>query len=133
MEFLVTASAIYSDNVSQFQKICALYKSMLDRNLGRRFCIEGNCGTIFMVEIDLGDGKWGATPKTFYSEEEANRESEVLKSKYPFISECRVIKRNIAEKNEKSNQLSLFDSFSSKSKRLSDKTCFIPSTHPLEE
>ena len=94
MDSLAKASEIFSNNVSEFQKISALYKSMLDKNYGERFCIGSHCITIFMIEIRLeGDGSWGATPKVFYNREEAEKEAEALKLKYPFVSECRVLLR----------------------------------------
>ncbi len=52
-----------------------------------------------MVEIKYDGSKWGATPKKFYSEEEAKGEAEALKVRYPWISECRVISRKEKEKD----------------------------------
>jgi hypothetical protein len=72
---------------------------MLDKNYGGRFCIGEYCKTIFMVEIKFDGCKWGATPNTFYSEEEAQKEVEALKIKYPFISEFRVVARKEKEKD----------------------------------
>jgi len=101
MDSLLKAREIYFSSVLEFQKLCGLYKSMLDKNFGERFCIDGDCRTIFMVEIKLNGSEWGATPKIFYSEEEAEREAQVLKVKYPFVSECRVITRRVEEKEKK--------------------------------
>jgi hypothetical protein len=72
---------------------------MLDKNFGGRFCLDGHCKTIFMVEIKYDGSNWGATPKVFYSEEEAKLEVEMLRQKYPFISELRVIERKEKEKD----------------------------------
>ena len=82
-----------------FKIICEVYKSILDGNFAGKFCIDGHCSAIFMVEIKFDGNNWGATPKIFYSEAEANVEAELLKVKYPFISECRVITRQIQEKS----------------------------------
>ncbi len=84
---------------NNFKSICELYKSMLDSNFSGRFCVGERCKTIFMVEIKYDGSKWGATPKKFYSEEEAKGEAEALKVRYPWISECRVISRKEKEKD----------------------------------
>jgi len=99
MDSLEKASEIFSNTV--FQKTCELYKSMLDKNFGQRFCINGHCKTIFMVEIKFYRFNWGATPKIFYSEGEAEKEAEALKLKYPFISKCRIITRRMEEEKKK--------------------------------
>ena len=104
MDFLAKASEIFSNNVLEFQKACQLYKLMLDKNFGKRFCIDGDCKTVFMVEVRQDGSKWGATPKIFYAKEEAEQEAEVLKLKYPFLSGCRVITRRMEEKEKKVNQ-----------------------------
>ena len=70
-------------------------------NFGEKFRIDGNCRTIFMVEIKLDGCKWGATPKIFHSSEEAEKEAQILKLKYPFVSQCRVIARRIEEQEKK--------------------------------
>jgi len=101
MDCLAKASEIFVDNVSEFKKACQLYKSMLDKNYGDRFCLGSHCRTIFMVEIRYEDSRWGATPKIFDSEEEAEKEAETLKIKYPFIYECRVITRKIDEEKRR--------------------------------
>lgn len=101
MECLAKASEIFSNNVLEFQKICELYKSMLDNNFGKRFCIEGHCKTIFMVEIGIeDDSKWGATPNIFHTKEDAETKIEAIKQKYPFVSECRVITRRMKEREK---------------------------------
>ena len=91
---------IYSSNVSEFQSICGLYKSMLDKNYGGRFCIGEHCKTVFMIEISFDGRQWGATPKVFNSKEEAAEEAEVLKQKY-FASEYRIITRKVEENRKK--------------------------------
>ncbi len=105
------ASDIFLSGASEFQKacvqakrsrdnfkiICELYKSVLDGNVAKRFCIDGHCIPIFMVEISFDEFKWGATPRIFYTKEEADKEAETLKHKYSFISRCRVITRNMEE------------------------------------
>ncbi len=83
-----------------FKTICELFKSLLDRNFAGRFCVDGHCTKIFMVEIKFDGNNWGATPKTFYSEAEAKVEAELLKVKYPFLSECRVVTRKEKEEND---------------------------------
>ncbi len=114
------ASEIFVRSASEFQKacvqtsrsrdtfrmICELYKSILDGNAARKFCIDGHCTTIFMVEILFGDFEWGATPKTFYIKEEAEEEAEALKVRYPFLSGCRVITRNIEDEEKEINTIS---------------------------
>jgi hypothetical protein len=62
---------------------------------------EGHCRTIFKVEIKYDGSNWGATPKIFYGKEEAEKEAEFLKTKYPFISQCRVVAHKIEEKEKK--------------------------------
>ncbi len=100
MDFLEKASEIFSNNVSEFQKASELYKSMLDKNFGGRFCIDGHCKTIFMVEIKFDGNNWGTTPKIFDSEDEAKWEADILRMKYPFISEFRVVARKEKEEND---------------------------------
>ncbi len=80
-----------------FNIISQLYKSIL--NNSQRFCIDGHCRAIFMVEIKYYGSGWGATPKIFYSEAEAQVEIALLKLKYPFISECRIVTRKQKEKD----------------------------------
>ncbi len=59
------------------------------------FCVGEHCDTIFMVEIKFDGYDWGATPKIFSRKEEAEKEAEELKSKYEFVSECRIITRKV--------------------------------------
>ncbi len=91
------ALEIFADSIRQFEKACGLYKFILDKNYGERFCINGHCKTIYMVEINFDGYNWGATPKIFSSEEEAQQEIEFLKQTYPFISKFRVISRKQKE------------------------------------
>jgi hypothetical protein len=98
---LLKAREIYIENGLVFQQISRLYKSMLDKNFGGRFCIGEHCSAIFIVEIRQEDSEWGATPKIFYNEEQTKGEAERLKTKYPFICECRVIMRKMEEEREK--------------------------------
>ncbi len=106
MDFLQTKEIyfdnmkIYFDNVSAFQEICALYKSVLDKNFGGRFCIGEHCKTVFMVEIKIaGNGNlWGSSPKIFDAKEKAEEFVKEIKNRYPFVSECRIITRKIEEK-----------------------------------
>ncbi len=114
MDSPARGSEIFSNSLLEFQKacvwanksrnnfanICELYKAILDGNFTGRFCIGDHCKTIYMIEIKFDGCKWGVTPKTFYSEEEAEREVEALKIKYPFISDFRVVARKEKEKND---------------------------------
>ncbi len=67
----------------------------------RKKCADGDCKTIFVVEIRQAGSKWGTTPKVFDSKEEAEKEAERLKKKYPFLDGCRVLSRKIEEKSNK--------------------------------
>ena len=67
----------------------------------RKKCTDGDCNTIFVVEIRQAGSEWGATPKVFGSEEEAEKEAERLKKQYPFLDGCRVVSRRIEEKSDK--------------------------------
>ncbi len=98
---------IFLDNVFKFERTCELYKSILDANLGNRFCIGPHCKTVYMVEIKTdSSNKWGATPRMFHSQEEAEKEVEVLKQKYPsFVTECRIVTRRIKEEKDQSHPL----------------------------
>ncbi len=91
------ASEIFSENAHYFQNACEIYKQMLDRNLLHTFCSNEHCEMVYMVEMKFNDSRWGAISKIFYSKEEAKEEAEALKSKYPFISESRVITRRLEE------------------------------------
>ncbi len=85
------AREIYFNSILEFQEVCGLYKSVLDKNFGGKFCIGNHCKTIFMIEIKFDGSEWGAIPKIFHAEAEAQQEIEALKLKYPFISEYRII------------------------------------------
>ena len=95
------ASEIFAENVECFQKACEVYKQVLDRNLGNRFCSDQDCKTVYMVEIRYNGSTWGATPNIFLSKDQAEKEAQGLKEKYKFVSECRVVTRKIHE--EKNN------------------------------
>ncbi len=82
---------------NNFLAICDLYKKILDSNFSNRFCLGDHCKLMFMVEIKYDDSKWGATPKMFSTKDEAEKEAEALKIKYPFIRECRIITRKLKE------------------------------------
>ncbi len=113
MDSLARGSEFFSNSLLEFQKacvwanksrnnfanICELYKAILDGNFTGRFCIGDHCKTIYMVEIKFDGSKWGTTPKTFYSEAEAKLEVEILRAKYPFITELRVVARKEKEKD----------------------------------
>ncbi len=99
MDYLARAQEIFSNNIAEFQRACALYKSMLDKNFGGRFCIGEHCRAVFMIEIKFDGYDWGATPKMFYSEAEAKIELEILRQKYPFVSEWRIVTRKEKEKD----------------------------------
>jgi len=113
MNSLVEASGIFCERVREFHNasggrqsdcfnaICQTYKAILDSNFLTKFCIDGHCKTVFMVEVKCDGCKWGATPKIFYSKEEAEKEAELLKIKYPFISQCRVVTRKEREGKER--------------------------------
>ncbi len=91
------ASEIFSENVQFFQNACEIYKQVLDRILLYTFCRYGHCEMVYMIEMKFNGSRWGATPKILYSEEEARKEAEALKVKYPFISEFKIITREIGE------------------------------------
>jgi len=90
---------MYSYNVLVFKKMCELYKSILDKNYRGRFCIGRHCETIFMIEVKVGksNNSWGGGPQIFYTREEAEKQAEALKLKYPFVSEFRIVTRKIEE------------------------------------
>ena len=62
---------------------------------------DGDCKTIFVVEIRQPGSEWGPTPKVFDSREEAEKEAGRLKKQYPFLDGCRVVSRKIEEKSDK--------------------------------
>ncbi len=90
---------IFSYNVFIFKKICELYKSILDKNYRKRFCINGHCKTIFMIEVRVGNSNnsWGGDPNIFYSREEAEKQVEALRRIFPFTSEFRIVTRQVEE------------------------------------
>ncbi len=93
MNPMLEALEIYHKNVLQFEKICVLYKSILDENLLGQFCLGEHCKTIYMVEITVDGRRWGTTRKIFQTKVEAEKEANVLKLVYPFVSDIRVITR----------------------------------------
>jgi hypothetical protein len=115
MNSMTNRSGSYFDSVAEFHKsftegnkarenfrtICEVYKEILDANVSGKFCIDGHCKTIFMVEIRFSDSDWGACPREFESEEEAVMEASLLERKYPFIFQIRVIKRKLGHKKDK--------------------------------
>ena len=44
---------------------------------------------IFVVEIKISS-EWQTTPKIHHAKEDAEKEAEALKLKYPFLRECRI-------------------------------------------
>ncbi len=114
------ASEVFSDNASKFPGVreeadqytflgqyCELYKSILH---GNYICMNGHFKTIFMIEIKFPGFDWGSTPKIFYTREEAEKESEYLKTKYSFISQCRG-RDTERERRVRVNGSSLYPSF----------------------
>jgi len=67
----------------------------------RKKCTNGDCKTIFVVEIRQAGSEWEATPKVFDGKEEAEKEAERLKKQYPFLDGCRVVSRKIEEISDK--------------------------------
>jgi len=66
----------------------------------RKQCIDGDCKTIFVLEIRQAGSEWGSTPKVFDSKEEAEKEAERLKKKYGFLDGFRVVSRKIEKKSD---------------------------------
>ncbi len=93
----IRTSKLFHENILLFQESSQLYKSFLDNHYAERFCTGEHCKTIYMVEIKFTGDKWGATPKKFYTEEDAGKEAKSLKMKYPFIRECRIVTRKKKE------------------------------------
>ncbi len=82
-----------------FRRAQIVYKSILDRNLLGKFCIGGHCKTVYIIEIRYNGSVWAATPKTFYSREEAETEIEMFRKKYSFIDKFRVVERKEREED----------------------------------
>lgn len=72
----------------------------MTRNSQKKKRTDGDCETIFVLEIRQPGSEWGTTPKVFDSKEEAEKEAERLKKKYPFLDGCRVVSRKIEEKSD---------------------------------
>ncbi len=62
--------------------------------------IEGDCKTIFVLEIRQPGSEWGPTPKAFESKEEAEKEAKRLKKQYPFLDGCRVVIKKTEDKSD---------------------------------
>ena len=54
--------------------------------------VNEDCDTIFVVEIKI-DSEWQTTPKIHHTKEDAEKEAQALKVKYPFLRECRITSR----------------------------------------
>jgi hypothetical protein len=74
---------------------------MIRNSQKRKKRTDGDCETIFVLEIRQIGSEWGTTPKVFDSKEEAEKEAERLKKKYPFLDGCRIVSRKIEEKSDK--------------------------------
>ncbi len=88
------ASKLFNENILFFQSSSQIYKSFLDKNLRKRFCVGEHCKTVFMIEVKIRD-KWGSTPKIFYTKAEAEKELARLEDEYLFlpIFEFRIVTR----------------------------------------
>ncbi len=51
---------------------------------------NGDYEATFVVEIKINSSEWQTTPKIHHSQEDAEKEAEAIKLKYPFIRECRI-------------------------------------------
>jgi len=89
---LARASKLFNENILLFQTASQTYKSILDKDLRKRFCVGDHCRTIFMIEVMISD-KWGATAKSFYTEEEAQKELARLEYEYPDMFKFRIVSR----------------------------------------
>ncbi len=89
---LARASKLFNENILYFQKASQTYKSFLDEDLRKRFCIGEHCKEVFMIEVKIF-GDWGATAKTFNTEEEAHKELARLENEYPDLFELRIVSR----------------------------------------
>ncbi len=74
---------------------------MIRNSQKRKKCADGDCQTVFVLEIRQPGSEWGTTPKVFSSKEEAEKEAERLKEQYPFLEGFRVVSRKIEEKSNK--------------------------------
>ncbi len=89
---LARASSLFRENAWLFQKSSQLYKSHLDKDLRKRFCVGEHCKTIFMIEVMIFND-WGSTAKTFHTEEEAQEELARLEYEYPDFFKFRIVTR----------------------------------------
>ena len=78
---------------------CEIYEQILKRNLLGTFDINEYCEMVYMIEIKHDGSRWGATPRFFYDKEEAKEEAETLRTRYPFIYDCRVVTRRMTKKS----------------------------------
>ena len=89
---LARASKLFNENILLFQTASQTYKSILDKDLRKRFCVGDHCRTIFMIEVMISD-EWGATAKSFHTEEEAQKELARLEYEYPDMFKFRIVSR----------------------------------------
>ncbi len=91
------ASKLFHENILFFQRSSQIYKSILDKDFRKRFCVGEHCKTVFMIEVMI-DNKWaGSTAKTFYVEEEAQKELARLQDEYAGIFKLRIVSRKEKE------------------------------------
>ncbi len=74
---------------------------MTRNSQNKQNCTDGDCKTIFVLEIRQPGSEWAPTPKVFDSMEEAEKEAERLKKHYPFLDGLRVVSRKIEEESDK--------------------------------
>ncbi len=86
------ASKLFHENILYFQEASQTYKSFLDKDLRKKFCVGEHCKEIFMIEVMIF-GDWGATAKTFHTEEEAQKELARLENEYPEMFQLRIVSR----------------------------------------
>ena len=86
------ASKLFNENILFFQSLSQMYKSFLDKNYRKRFCVGEHCKTVFMIEVEI-QGKWGSTAKTFYTEAEAQKEIARLEQEYTDNFRFRIVMR----------------------------------------
>ncbi len=86
------ASKLFHESILYFQEASQTYKSFLDKDLRKRFCVGEHCKEIFMIEVMIF-GDWGATAKTFHTEEEARKELARLENEYPEMFQLRIVSR----------------------------------------
>ncbi len=63
---------------------------------------NGDCEATFVVEIKINSSEWRATPKIHHTIEDAKKEANALKLKYPYVRECRIkSQKQISERDNK--------------------------------